>query len=112
MKRLPKAPPELVRVAVHALIACRAGRPCLTHGQLATAIGCDVPAVRLALYQLHRFATVKAEQRALAGGMRTRMRVRLDDDRWTAWTGWSRLTPYSVTTRTLAARAAVVEAVA
>lgn len=94
----PRPPLGLVMSAVHALIACRAGRAGLMPQQIATMTGATLPTVRLAIYRLHCSQALQVQSVAGDGGTRQRMRVRLAD-RWSEWTGWSRTVPYSFTTQ-------------
>lgn len=99
--------------AARLVLACRAGRACPTHDGLARILGCSVPTLRVALARLHSAGALKVEQLTLVGGTRTRMRVRLEDYRWSAWTGWSARVPYGATTRALMGRTVpAIEAVA
>jgi len=101
VKRLPTPAGWLIREAARLVIACRAGRRCPSHAELAATLGCSVQAVRVALASLHVGGFLKVEQCAVIGGTRTRMRVAHEDFSWSAWTDWSRLAPYSATTRAM-----------
>lgn len=85
--------------ALRLLVAEHAGRPCPTNSAMARTLDVNQHTVRRAVRLLKAARVLQIQRTAWIGGLRRRMRVRVDD-RWSAWT---KLTSRRVFTLTLTA---------
>ena len=87
-------PPSIVE-AVRLLIAGRAGHPCPDNRLMAEVLGTTARNVRDAIELLEAMGELEIQRSAFIGGLRRRMRVRMQG-RWRLWTGLTRRGAYDL----------------
>lgn len=80
---------------LHALIAGRAGHPCPSREAMAAILQVDEHVVRRALRLLEDAGELQIQHTAWIGGLRRRMRVKING-RWCRWTDLSRRHAYDL----------------
>lgn len=81
-------PPASLLEALRALIVAHAGKPCPPRVLIAQMLGVNPEAVREALRLLEAAGELDVYRTAFIGGLRKRMRVKVDG----AWSAWTALT--------------------